>query len=95
MFLYVHISVPPEVVAQGPTEANFGSNVYIKCAVLKGYPLPSVSIITPQGKVIKQSVISFNATMEDAGNYTCIANNSVATATGSLSLAVHSMFITT
>ena len=75
----------------GPTEANFGSNVSIKCAVLKGYPLPSVSIITPQGQVITQSMISFNATMEDAGTYTCIANNSVAKVTRNISLTVHSM----
>ena len=76
---------------RGPTETNFGSNVSIKCAVLKGYPLPSVSITTPQGKVIAQSMISFNATMEDAGTYTCIANNSVATVTRNISLTVHSM----
>ena len=83
-------SVPPVVVIRGPTDVKFGSNVSIRCAVVKGYPPPSVSIITPKGEIINQSVINFNATMNDAGYYTCIANNSLATVTSNLSLTVHS-----
>ena len=83
-------SVPPVIVMHGPTDVKFGSNVTIRCAVLEGYPSPSVSIITPLGDIINQSVISFNASMNDAGNYTCTANNSVATVTSNLSLTVHS-----
>ena len=88
-------SVPPVVVMRGPTDVKFGSNVSIRCAVVKGYPSPSVSIITPQGEIINQSVISFNATMNDAGYYTCTANNSLATVTSNLSLNVHSKNFTT
>ena len=88
-------SVPPVVVMHGPTDVKFGSNVSIRCAVLEGYPSPSVSIITPQGEIINQSVISFNATMNDAGNYTCTANNSLATVTSNLSLTVYSKNFTT
>ena len=83
-------SVPPVIVMHGQTDVNFGSNVSVRCVVVKGYPPPSVSIITPQGEIINQSVISFNATMNDTGYYTCIANNSVATVTCNLSLTVHS-----
>ena len=88
-------SVPPVVVMRGPTDVKFGSNVSIRCAVVKGYPPPIVSIITPQGEIINQSVISFNATLNDAGNYTCTANNSLATVTSNLSLTVHSKNFTT
>ena len=90
MMLYVSLLlVPPVVVMRGPTDVKFGSNVSIRCTVLEGYPLPNVSIITPQGEIINQSVIRFNATMSDAGDYTCIANNSLATVTRNLSLTVH------
>ena len=83
-------SVPPVVVMGGPTDVKFGSNVSIRCTVLKGYPSPNVSIITPQGEIISQRVINLNATMNDVGNYTCTANNSLATVTSNLSLTVHS-----
>ena len=83
-------SVPPVVVMRGPTDVKFGSHVSIRCAVVKGYPSPSVSIITPQGEIINQSMINFNATMNDAGYYTCTANNSLATVTSNLSLTVYS-----
>ena len=86
---------PPEVTISGPTEANFGSNVSIKCTVLKGNPTPSVFIITPQGEVINESMISFNATTNDAGDYTCIANNSEGTVTRNLSLTVYGMHVAT
>ena len=75
---------------QGPNEATVESNVSIRCNVLEGYPLPTVYIITPQGH-IDQSIITFNVTLEHAGNYTCIANNSVATVTSNLSLIVYGM----
>ena len=83
-------SVPPVVVMGGPTDVKFGSNVSITCAIVKGYPSPNVSIITPQGEIINQRVINLNATMNDVGNYTCTANNSLATVTSNLSLTVHS-----
>ena len=85
--------VHPEVAISGPTEANFGSNVSIKCTVLKGNPSPSVFIITPQGEVIKESMISFNATTKDGGSYTCVANNSEGTVTRNLSLTVYGMHV--
>ena len=87
--MYVYFLVPPVVEMRGPTDVKFGSNVSIRCTVLDGYPLPNVSIITPQGEIINQSVIRFNATMNDTGDYTCIANNSLATVTRNLSLTVH------
>ena len=76
---------------QGPSEATVESNVSIRCNVLEGYPLPSVYIITPQGH-IDQFIITFNVTLEHTGNYTCIANNSVATVTRNLSLIVYGMY---
>ena len=82
--------VNPKVMVHGPSEAIVGSNVSIRCDVLEGYPLPSVYIITPQGH-IDQSTITFNVTLEHAGNYSCIANNSVATVTSNLSLIVYGM----
>ena len=85
--------VHPEVTISGPAEANFGSNVSIRCTVLKGNPSPSVFIITPQGEVIKESGISINATMKDAGNYTCIANNSAGTITSNLTLTVYGTYV--
>ena len=84
---------PPEVTISGPTEANFGSNVLIKCNVLKGNPTPSVFIITPQGEIINEPMISFNATTNYAGDYTCIANNSAGTVTRNLSLTVYGMHV--
>lgn len=69
-----------------------GSKVFINCTILKGQPLPNVTIITPKGEVIKDSVLSFTATMEDAGDYTCIANNSVATVRRTHSLIVYGMY---
>ena len=77
-------------MVHGPSETTVGSNVSIRCNVLEGYPLPSVSIITPQGH-IDQSTITLNVTLEHAGNYSCIANNSVATITSNLSLTVYGM----
>ena len=79
-------------MVHGPSEATVGSNVSIRCDVLEGYPLPSVYIITPQGH-IDQSTITFNVTLEHAGNYSCIANNSVATVTSNLSLIVYGMIL--
>ena len=75
---------------EGPNQANVGSNISIQCNILEGHPLPSVYIITPQGQ-IDQSTTTFNVTLEDAGNYTCIANNSVATVTSNLSLTIYGM----
>ena len=79
------------LTADGPSEAIVGSNISIRCNVLEGYPLPSVFIITPRGW-INQSSATFNVTLEDAGNYTCIANNSVATVTSNLSLTIYGMY---
>ena len=78
-------------MVHGPSEATVGSNVSIRCNVLEGYPLPSVYIITPQGH-IDQSTITFNVTLEHAGNYSCIANNSLATVTSNLSLIVYGTY---
>ena len=75
----------------GPSEAIVGSNISIRCNVLEGYPLPSVYIITPRGQ-INQSLATLNVTLEDAGNYTCVANNSVATVTSNLSLTIYGMY---
>ena len=77
-------------MVHGPSEATVGSTVTIQCNILEGYPLPSVYIITPQGS-IDQSTITFNVTQEHAGNYSCVANNSLATVTSNLSLAVYGM----
>ena len=82
---------PPKFVIEGPNQTDVGSNVYIRCNVQEGYPPPTVSIITPQQEDIKDSMIIFEATMKDFGNYTCVANNSVATVTSKLSLTVNGM----
>ena len=90
--MYMHMLAPPKVVIEGPNQTNVGSNVSIQCNVLEGYPLPTVSITTPQEKTAKQSTIMIlHTTMIDAGNYSCIANNSVATVTSNLSLTVYGM----
>ena len=83
-------SVPPKVVIEGPHQTNVGLNVLIQCNILEGYPQPTVSIITPL-RQIDQSMTTFNATLEDVGNYTCVANNSVATVTSNLSLTIYGM----
>ena len=90
MYPFVNL-VTPKLIVHGPSEANVGSNVSIRCNVLEGYPLPSVYIITPQGH-INQTTITFNVTLEHAGNYTCIANNSLATVTSNLSLIVYGTY---
>ena len=82
---------PPKVVIEGPNQTDVGSSVSIRCNVLEGYPPPTVSITTPQQEDIKDSMIIFEATMKDSGNYTCVANNSVATVTTNLSLTVNGM----
>lgn len=82
--------VPPRVTIKGPDQVNVGSNITVQCKILEGYPLPSVYIITPRGQ-IDQSTATFNVTLEDAGNYTCFANNSLATVTSNLSLTVNGM----
>ena len=84
--------VPPKVVIYTPAKAIIGSNISINCTILKGQPPPDVSIITPKGEVINESVLSFTVTMEDAGNYTCVANNSVATITITNSLTVYGVY---
>ena len=70
----LHYVVPPRVMIKGPDQVNVGSNITVQCKILEGYPLPSVYIITPRGQ-IDQSTTTFNVTLEDAGNYTCVANN--------------------
>ena len=87
----INFVVDLRLTADGPNEAIVGSNISIRCNVLEGYPLPSVFIITPRGQV-NQSPATFNVTLEDAGNYTCIANNSVATVTSNLSLTIYGMY---
>ena len=83
---------PPKVMIEGPNQTDVGSNFSIRCDVLEGYPPPIVSITTPQEETTEQSMIMIiHTTMTDAGNYTCIANNSVATVTSNLSLTVHGM----
>ena len=77
---------------EGPNQADVGSNVSMRCNILEGYPPPSVSIITPQGQ-INQSTITLNITLEHAGNYSCIANNSVATVMSDLSLIVYGTYV--
>ena len=86
--------VHPRVVIEGPNQTNFGSNVTIQCNVLEGYPLPSVSIITPRGQ-IDQSTTTFKAALGDTGNYICIANNSASTVSSNLSLTVNGKKIMT
>ena len=76
---------------EGPNQTAVGENVSIQCNILEGYPLPSVYIISPRGK-INQSMTTFNAIMEDTGNYTCIAENSAATVTSNLSLTVNGTY---
>ena len=82
--------VHPRVMIKGPNQANVGSNITVQCNILEGYPLPSVYIITPRGQ-IDQPTTTFNVTLEDAGNYTCVANNSLATVTSNLSLTINGM----
>ena len=84
---------PPKVVIEGPNQTDVGSSVSIRCDVLEGYPLPTVSITTPQGEMTEQSLIMIpRTTMEDAGNYSCVANNLLATVTSNLSLIVYGSY---
>ena len=92
MYIIVYTnSVPPKVMIEGPNQTDVGSTVTIQCNVLEGYPLPSVYIITPRGQT-DQSTMTFSATIEDTGNYSCVANNSLATVTSNLSLIVYGMY---
>ena len=75
-----------------PTKVIIGSNVSINCTVLEGEPPLSNFIITPQGRVVNGPVLNFNVTMEDAGDYTCVVNNSVATVKRIHSLIVDGVF---
>ena len=93
MYLHTYCMLaPPKVVIEGPNQTDVRSSVSIRCNVLEGYPPPTVSITTPQEETIEQSlIIILHTTMTDAGNYTCIANNSLATVTSNLSLIVYGM----
>ena len=92
LHMYIHMLAPPKVVIEGPNQTNVGSNVTIQCNVLEGYPPPTVSITTPQEETTEQSMIMILRTaITDAGNYSCIASNSIATVTSNLSLTVHGM----
>ena len=91
MHLRIYV-VEPDVIIYGLTEANIRSNVSINCTVVKGHPPPNVSIITPQGQVFNDCTISFNATLNDSGNYTCIANNTVHTIARTHLLIINGMF---
>ena len=88
---YVHHLVDLRLTVDGPSEAIVGSSISIRCNVLEGYPLPSVFIINPRNQV-NQSPVIFNVTLEDAGNYTCVANNSIATVTSNLLLTIYGMY---
>ena len=90
MLCYNYLALP-KVTIEGPNQADVGANVSIRCNILEGYPPPSVYIITSRGQ-IDQSAMTFNVTIEDAGNYTCIVNNSAATVTSNLSLIVNGMY---
>ena len=76
---------------EGPNQADVGSSVTIQCNILEGHPLPSVYIITPRGQ-INQSTTTFSAAIEDTGNYSCIANNSLAAVISNLSLIVYGTY---
>ena len=93
IIIYVCIYIVDlDVIIYGPTEANIGSNVSINCTIVKGHPPPDVSIITPQGMVINDFIISFSATLNDSGNYTCIANNTVTIIARTHSLIINGVF---
>lgn len=65
----------------GPSLAISGTVVHINCTQLEGRPPADLYITTPQGAVIPYSKITFTATVNDTGNFTCTANTSWTTAT--------------
>ena len=71
----------------GPTTVMLGIIISINCTVIQGQP--DVHIVTPLGYTINSNEITFNATLDDMGNYTCIANASGISITKYHSLIVH------
>lgn len=67
-----------------------GTIISINCTVIQGQP--DIHIMTPLGYTIKSNEITFNATLDEMGNYTCIANASGISITRCHSLIVHGMY---
>jgi len=87
------ITVPPKINIYGPSIVHVGSNVQIKCLLLEGTVSPNIYIATPRGKIIQSSNISFIATLNDTGQYSCVANISLITTAESHYLYVYGMFL--
>jgi len=73
----------------GPTTAIAGTIISMNCTIVRG--LRDVYIVTPFKNTVESSEITFNATLDNMGNYTCIANASEITVTSSHSLTVYGM----
>jgi len=50
-----------------------GTEVRLTCSQLEG-EAANISIVTPSNLVIRQSMITFNATASNTGNYLCVAS---------------------
>ena len=90
MYFICHITVPPQIMMYGPATAILGTIISINCTVIQGQP--GIHIVTPSGYTVDSTEITFNATLDDMGNYTCVATTSGTTVTKFHTLIVHGMY---
>ena len=65
----------------------------MKCLLLEGTVSPNIYIASPRGKIIQSSNISFIATLNDTGQYSCVANISLITIKESQYLYVYGKYV--
>ena len=97
------LTVQPQISATNPEQVvHVGDNAMVPCNVLAGNPPPTVTWYH-RGERLYPSIIDrltllpdgslgvMGATLTDAGNYTCVAENVVGNDTRSTNLRVHGM----
>lgn len=77
----------------GPNMVASGTIVHINCTQLQGSFPADLFITTPQETVIRDSKITFIATVNDTGNFTCTVNTSLITITEEHHLLVYGKWI--
>ena len=91
--IYIFHTVRPNLLMYGPTLVVSGTIVHINCTQLEGRPPADLHITTPQGVIIPDYKISFSATVNDTGNYTCTGNTSLITITEEHYLLVYGKYV--